>query len=56
MFIFEGKKTLFAYKDPSTGAHADLKEVVSIATDGMADVSNIPSKSSKDDKDCGCDN
>ncbi|GAB4821566.1 hypothetical protein N2152v2_008612 [Parachlorella kessleri] len=33
--IFEGKELLWAHYDPATGAHADLKEVVEVATDGL---------------------
>lgn len=30
-FVFEGEKLLFGHYDPSTGAHADLEEVLSAA-------------------------
>jgi hypothetical protein len=33
--VFEGKNVLYCYKDPATGAHADLDEVVRIALDGL---------------------
>jgi len=32
-FIFDGPKTLFAHYDASTGAHADMNQVISIALD-----------------------
>lgn len=41
MFIFEGRTTLFSHKDQATSAHADLNEVLGIAT--------------KIGEDCGCD-
>jgi len=31
MFVFKGKQTLFAHYDPSTGAHADIQEVMQLA-------------------------
>jgi AhpC/TSA antioxidant enzyme len=30
--IFDGEKVVWVWRDPATGAHADLKEVVRIAT------------------------
>jgi hypothetical protein len=30
--IFDGKKVVWVWRDPATGAHADLKEVVRVAT------------------------
>ena len=33
--IFEGKKAVWAWRDPATGAHANLEEVVNVATKGL---------------------
>ncbi len=30
--IFDGEKVVWVWRDPATGAHADLKEVVRVAT------------------------
>lgn len=32
VFAFDGERTIFQYYDPSTGAHADLEEVIKIVT------------------------
>lgn len=31
MFVFQGRESVFAHYDPSTGAHADLNEVLTTA-------------------------
>ena len=31
VFVFDGEATIFQYYDPSTGAHADMNEVLAIA-------------------------
>lgn len=33
--IFDGRKAIWVHHDPSTGAHADLDEVVRVATHGL---------------------
>lgn len=43
MYIFEGQKVLFSHKDPATGAHADLQQVLGTALAGFGK------------EDCGCD-
>jgi len=35
MYVFEGSQLLFSHQDPSTGAHADLTKVLSVATAGL---------------------
>lgn len=31
MLVMQGRRTIFVHYDPSTGAHADLDEVIAIA-------------------------
>lgn len=33
--VFEGERVLFVWRDPATGAHANLENVVRIAMDGL---------------------
>ena len=35
LLIFEGNKQVFTHYDEATGAHADLQEVLSTATQGL---------------------
>ncbi len=35
MFVFEGSRLLFSHRDPATGAHADLQEVLALAGRGL---------------------
>lgn len=35
MLVFEGPTLLWAHADPSTAAHADLDQVVAVATRGL---------------------
>lgn len=32
VFAFDGERTIFQYYDPSTGAHADMEEVMKLVT------------------------
>ncbi len=43
MYVFQGDQTLFSHKDPATGAHTDLKQLLTLAS---ADISK---------PDCGCE-
>lgn len=36
--IFDGSKMIWIWRDPATGAHADIKEVVSVASHGVPQV------------------
>lgn len=40
VMIFEGSRLLYVHKDPATGAHADLEEVVKVATEGISSSSS----------------
>jgi len=42
MVIFDGEKVVWVWRDPATGAHADLKEVVRVAT-ALASSSTVKS-------------
>jgi hypothetical protein len=45
MYVFEGKRLLFSHKDPATGSHADLQQILQLATSGEP----------ANGEDCGCD-
>ncbi len=36
MFVFQGKQLLFSHRDAATGAHTDLKNLLSLATEGLS--------------------
>lgn len=33
--VFEGRRAVWVWRDPATGAHADLAQVVAVATRGL---------------------
>jgi hypothetical protein len=33
--VFHGRRAVFVHRDPATGAHADMEEVVRAATQGL---------------------
>lgn len=47
MFVFDGTKCVWSHYDQATGAHADLSEVLGVATD-------LGQLAAATTKDCGC--
>lgn len=47
MFVFEGTKCVWSHYDQATGAHADLSEVLGVATD-------LGQLAAATAEDCGC--